>query len=203
MSGLIKATIEKNILTATVVENLPVYSRLSVLSINGFSPHDHIWNKLPTSLTSLTWRLRTLLSVSASDQVEIIVRVVNSTCPNLKSLDITLPVADGRSTASEHTEDRLNRIQQYYNESAGPFPQIQLQHFGLRCTVFSTEVEETRIHNTIQTNVTEVLEKHGALLSSLILPFRSRPWTRNGLDFISKVPNLVPNLKSLELIPSQ
>jgi len=195
LTRLTKASFTKNPLATTVVASLPTYSHLSHLKIEGFSPKEYIWSNHPTSLTTLEWNMLISLDESPLSNVNFLLSVVESTCPDLTSLDIVSSKDWGHASKMAISE----RVQQYLNTTVPAVAKIRLNHFGVQLPsgVYRDEPKE------IERSFLETIERHRHLLKSVVIPIPQWSWTREGLDFILKVCRLLPNLSALSLSQSE
>ena len=129
MKCLIKASFIENPLAIEVVTNLPSYSWLTELSITGINPEEHIWSSALTALKRLHWASPNLHGDQRShtQTAEFLIKVVQSTCPDLESLDISLGHASW--SISERT---ASSTVQYENIETPKSPALaKLRHLGL------------------------------------------------------------------------
>jgi len=198
LKGLTEAFLVMSPLAATIIDALPNYSQLSTLKIEGVSPEDHIWTKEPTSLTALDWKMASPIddSVGPLTPANILLNAVESTCPNLKSLDITMSGNSG--SGSEIPAVEPGRVQQYIETGTPTVPMMKLQHFGLE---FGERFHQGS--SNPEGRFLEIIERHRHTLNSVVIPLSQGPWTRGKLDFILKVCKLLPNLRALSLSRSK
>jgi hypothetical protein len=193
LSRLAKASFTKNPLATTVIDSLPTYSYLTDLKIEGISPKEHIWSKNPTSLTTLEWNMPFGRDETPSSLANVLLNVVESTCPDLTSLDIVQSAYHGEVPVTEW-------LQQYLDMAVPALPKIKLRHFGLQWGKAFHRPEEA---TEIERKFLEIIERHRHSLKSVVIPTHYGPWTREGLDFILKVCKLLPNLSALSLSQSK
>lgn len=145
MKYLSEASLSSNPLAAHIIANLPSYPLLVKLEIYGLKPEEHIWSMDPTSLTSLTWQLPEARSRDATlspwDSAAFLVNVVETTCPNLESLDVFCKdISKFRRGLSALPTVSTARVEQYRKVVPSEVPKLEcLQHFRFRCGYLSIE----------------------------------------------------------------
>lgn len=225
MKYLSEASLSSNPLAAHIIANLPSYPLLAKLEIYGLKPEEHIWSMDPTSLTSLIWQLpqvrtssrfggrRIIDTPSPWDSAAFLLSVVETTCPNLESLDISYKdMSCFIVLPSALPEVSAARVEQYRKvQTAGTCNLERLQHFRFRYSHGSVEQQFGIRHEftgfigsieqqgTIENEFTGVIGRYGDSLSSISIPILRGSWNQNTLDFILKICGLIPCLKSLTL----
>jgi hypothetical protein len=133
MKHLTSACLTSNYLSAHIIANLSGYSELSDLKIIGLRPFDHIWTKLPVSLTSLIWESPITWESDPKplwSTASFLINVVEQTCPQLESLEIR--ISDPRHLPGELPTGR-ERARDYESEPGSATPKLtRLRQFGFR-----------------------------------------------------------------------
>jgi hypothetical protein len=208
MKYLSEASLSSNSLAAHIVANLPSYPLLAKLEIYGLKPEEHIWSMDPTSLTSLIWQLpqvwtsrrfggRQIINTpNPWDSAAFLLSVVETTCPDLESLDISYKdMSCFIVLPSALPEVSAARVEQYCKvQTAGTRHLERLQHFRFPYSHGSVEQQ-----GTIENEFTGIIGRYGDSLSSITIPILRGSWNQNTLDFILKICGLLPRLKSLTL----
>ncbi|KAF4631725.1 hypothetical protein G7Y89_g6403 [Cudoniella acicularis] len=192
LTRLRKASFTMNPLAAVIIDSLPSYSHLSELKIEGISPKQYLWNRNPTSLTTLKWRMPCGWSENQLSYVDSLLQVVESTCPGLTSLDIAFSTSNSR-------QSELGRLQEYSDITLPAVPTIKLRHFGLEVGRGSSSEEEPR---KTENRFLAIVERYRHSLKSVNIPISLGPWTREGLEYILKACKLLPHLSALRLNPT-
>jgi hypothetical protein len=152
----------------------------------------------PTSLTSLTWQLpeRRDATFSPWDSAAFLVNVVETTCSNLESLDISFKDF-ARFRVGPHALPTVSiaRVEQYRKVVPSEATNLKrLQNFRYRCGYGSKERR-----SAVEKEFTGFIGRYGDSLSSITIPIWQRTWDRKTLDFVLKICGLLPRLKSLTL----
>jgi hypothetical protein len=194
MRLLSKASFTANPLSIQVIANLPSYSRLTNLSITRVDPEEHIWNIAPISLKKLKWEVPTAWYCKPPwAAAAFLIKVVESTCPDLQSLDISFSYAQRRSpTIPAVSTDIIN---QYRGRKASSVPKLtNLRHFGFR---FQDSFPGGQI--VLEAEFYDFVARHSQSLNSVSIPTSCEAMTREALDFILEVCASLPHLTELIL----
>ena len=198
MKYLSEASLSSNPLAAHIIANLPCYPLLTKLEVYGLKPEEHVWSMDLTSLTFLTWQLPEGRDATLSpwDSAAFLVSVVETTCPNLESLDISCKdIAGFRVTPQALPTVSIARVEQYRKVVPSEAPNLaRLQHFRFRCGYASKEQR-----GAVEKEFTGFIGRYGDSLSSITIPILRSSWNQNTLDLILKICGLLPRLKSLTL----
>lgn len=200
MTQLSKALLTPNQVAAYIIANLPSYPQLVDLNVYGFRPEEHIWRKSPVALRKLTWTASTggwgASWVDPWNSIGLLVNVVEATCPNLESLDISFSDRTRRQEVPEIPTVAPERVQQYVQaRSNDTSVLLNLQHIGLRYGIN----EEADKHDKM---LEGLVERYSHSLTSVSIPIGHGPWTRRRLEHILKMCQHLPGLKSLSLANS-
>jgi hypothetical protein len=121
------------------------------------------------------------------------VNVVEATCPNLKSLEIS--IATMRPHPPMPPVVPAERSEQYRQADRSPSIKVpNLQHFGFKLGYCSTELID------IEAPFLNFVERHAQSLKSISIPVNYGVPVKEQLDFILKVCEMLPNLQNLNLI---
>jgi hypothetical protein len=201
MKYLSEASLSSNPLAAHIIANLPSYPLLTKLEVYGLKPEKHIWSMDPTSLTSLAWQLPEGRDATLSpwDSAAFLVNVVETTCPNLESLDISCKdISRFRVGRPALPTISTARVEQYREIVPSEAPKLErLQNFRFRCGYGSTEQQ-----GAFEKEFAGFIRRYGDSLSSITIPIWRGTWDRKTLDFVLKICGLLPRLKSLTLANS-
>jgi hypothetical protein len=193
MKCLIKASFTENPLAIEVVTNLPSYSRLTELSITGINPEEHIWSSALTALKRLHWAAPNLHGDQRShtQTAEFLIKVVQSTCPDLESLDISLGHIAG--SVSECT---ASSMVQYENiETPKSQALIKLRHLGL---TYQNAYDDEQ--GELEALILNLAARYSATLESVSLPIKDGTMTRETATFVLETCATLPCLTELSLV---
>ncbi|KAE9371919.1 hypothetical protein N431DRAFT_378022 [Stipitochalara longipes BDJ] len=196
MKFLTKASIVESPVAIEVINNLQSYSRLTDLTITGFKPEEYIWAPFPTALKSLHWTspMRYGDQRSPPHTAGFLIKVVQSTCPALESLDISLRGRSGM--VLEHLERTATSTPQYEHVKISEAPTLtKLRHFGLKYEK-AYAAEQVELDVLILTFVTQ----HRHTLKSVSIPVKYGTITRETTNFVLKVCATLPCLTELSLV---
>lgn len=177
MTSLRRAWLKSNVLGAHILSTLDSYPNLTELFIHGLKWEDHIWPSFTTTLTSLTWVVGDNESQMA--RIPALLKVVENTCPLLKSLDIGFtnirykPVTTNSSSRIPPT----NLTNEVFLK--------HLQHLGIRVGI---DVDSCMLPNQELRNF---IERHQDSLTSLSIPYHR--------EDICALCESLPKLKKLAL----
>jgi hypothetical protein len=188
---LSKASFTANPLSIQVITNLPSYPQLTDLSIAGVDPEEHIWNIAPISLKKLKWEVPIAWYCKTPwDAATFLVKVVESTCPDLQSLDISFSY-----TLPRQSPTITNIINQYRGRQASSAPKLMnLRHFGFK---FQDSSPAGQI--ALEAGFHDFVARHSQSLKSVSIPTSYEAMTREALDFILGVCVSLPHLTELIL----
>lgn len=198
MTNLSTASLTPNSLSAHVIANLHSYPQLNTLHIYGFQPQEHIWKLAPVSLNNLKWEIHQDWAMvgpegNAWDFAQFVVNIVEATCPNLKSLEISIAAMRPHPPMSPVV--LAERSEQYRQADRSPSIKVpNLQHFGFKLGYCSTELID------IEAPFLNFVERHAQSLKSISIPVNYHFPVKEQLDFILKVCEMLPNLQNLNLI---
>jgi hypothetical protein len=194
MKSLSRAFLTPNPLATHIIANLPSYSQLIDLHVYGLVPEVNIWGMAPVSLTSLKLEVITPWGRREDpwDTAQLLVNVVEATCPSLESLDISFCEMRGAPPTLPIVPPE--RAQQYREVQATTTTKLtHLQHFGYN----------PGEQSAIEVSFLEFVSRHRQSLKSIVIPISCGPWTREKLQFILKVCDLLPSLDNLTLAQTQ
>jgi len=196
MIYLTKASFVENPLAIEVVDNLSSYSRLTDLTIEGFKPEEHIWQPNLTALKRLHWTspVRNGDQRNPPHTASFLIKVVQSTCPALESLDISLLGLSG--FILERLERPALSMAQYEHSKISEAPTLtNLRHFGL--TYQDAYVAE---QIELDAMIIHFVTKYSRTLKSVSLPINRGTVTLETSNFIRKVCAALPCLTELSLV---
>lgn len=194
MTQLSKASLTSNQVAAHIIANLPSYSQLVDLTVNGLKAEEHIWGNAPVALRKLAWTAPTRRwranQSDPWDSTRMLMNVVEATCPGLESLDFSFSDRTGRQAVPEMPTVAPERVQQYVQTKSSDMLALpNLQHIGLRYGA----KEET--HQLLE----GLMERYSHSLTSIAIPIGHGPWTRKKLEHVLKMCQHLPRLKILSL----
>lgn len=197
MNLLTKAYLTPNPISAHILANLGSYPQLEHLETEELKLEDYIWSSSSTTaLTSLKW---TILfdwrdKRPAFKHASFLLKVAETTCPNLQSLDVVLKENRDYGTAPSLSTDDPPRAESYDSLNMGERnPLKDLRHFG-----FHYEYENALVEWEL---LLGAVERYKGSLKSVSTPINSHD--RQTLDFLLKVAELLPGLKSFTITGNQ
>jgi hypothetical protein len=196
MRNISRADFTANLLAAKVVTNVPFYQNLHHLTVNGFEFDQIMWNNFPTTLRSLEWETPPHRSSNENNwhpwgKAQFLINVVESTCPDLEYLNISIAFSNWRSRPGPELQSVASHIIEQYQGNGASSPQLaNLHHFGFTYSKYGEDVTQ---HDYIN-----FINKYQHSLNSVSIPLGN--WSRKDtLEFASGVCTLLPNLKNLAL----
>ncbi|PMD16156.1 hypothetical protein NA56DRAFT_692911 [Hyaloscypha hepaticicola] len=193
MRFLTKASLTANPLALEIVTNLPSYTQLTDLTIQKCQPKEYIW---PRAYKTLKKKLH--LNIWPRDDEDepipqtanFVIKVTESTCPDLESLDISFGAGGFPPSVASPNIDQYQGVQRSESSKLN-----QLRHFGLTYL---------RVDNSDQAKLNALTLSFAALysqsLNSMSRPISFCSSTREALDFILEFCASLPHLKELSLI---
>jgi len=181
LKNLASAHLGPNLLAIQIIANLQNYPYLKDLTIDGINPEFYIWNNAPTSLRSLKWEItpgspsleNTNNPTCHWDKFRFLINVVEATCPDLESLEVSFQV--NRTAPTNWSPIEPDRAQQYRTLDGTHVPVLKkLRHIGLQDEKWSI----------LQQELLKFIGKYRLTLTSAIIPINCGKLTRSTLDFI-------------------
>jgi hypothetical protein len=202
MKLLTKASFTANALAIQVITNVLSYSQLTDLVITRLKPEEYIWSMAPTSLKKLMWEMP--VGSSGRDQnpwdtALFLIKVAETTCPDLESLDILVCDFITRGRQAILPAVSKDAASQYRAMQVSTTPQLpRLRHFGFK---YQDAPAAPAQQSLVDSSFLDFVTRHSASLQSISISTSGGwgPMTRETLHFVLKVCSSLPQLKELTL----
>ncbi|KAI6711316.1 hypothetical protein JHW43_006146 [Diplocarpon mali] len=198
MRFLSKASFTANPLAFQVIMKLPSYPQLYDLILDGIAPDYCIWRNAPTSIRNIKWKIPSpgygSVAKSLWDSPKFIFRVIEATCSDLETLDISFCGSDYIEGMDTVTPSIIEEYQALPENTGVKI--ARLRHFGYTWNIWPPYVKDDSAETSF---ILSFIAKHGKSLQSLRIPVNMFSWNNDTLNFTLKVCSLVPELRELTL----
>ena len=205
MTNLRAAILIPSPFSAHIIANLQAYPYLADLEIDGLDPEKHIWSNQPTSLRNLKWKIGTNRDIGSWIATQFLIKVVETTCPYLASLEIntssTFRDSDSYPLNLQTTAPEIR----YEYDQLSNRPLKFLHHFGYLHQYGQTSA------NLIHSGCLDVTSRHSSSLKSVAISVQeshqqfgtsssdTTSWSKEALDYVLRTCDMLPGLKQLRI----
>ena len=198
MVNLEEAYLVASPLSAYIIRNIPEYTNLRKLVVGQVDAQSFIWGPHLTKLTSLRWELKNfyLHQGMVSSQAAYLLRVVEDTCPALRTLDIVAcPSNSAQWTTSTLRPPEGSRRHSGVVRQSSESPNLRrLSHFG--------QYYDPHYHEgfslSFESGCLDFMKRYCNQLKSVVIPVKVK---HHYIDFdnVLDYGSLLPNLRELSL----